>query len=224
MYATSGDGGFLSMAQSIPSLENEIRLWNLGYTCIAGVDEVGRGALAGPVVAGAVALPPLSSCEGIWATVRDSKQLTAPQRAAMAGAVQQEALAWGIGAADASEIDQMGIAAATRLAMMRAIAAMERPPDYLLIDWVRLGALPTPQESHIKADARIVSVAAASILAKVWRDQWMCDEATLFPDYDFAANKGYGTGAHLAAISRCGPCALHRRSFAPMRKDLFSTR
>lgn len=210
------------MAQTTPTLDNENRLWRLGYTCIAGVDEVGRGALAGPVVAGAVALPPFSAHQDIWASVRDSKQLSAPQRESMADAVKQAALAWGIGAASPSEIDQIGIAAATRLAMMRAVAELQIPADYLLIDWVRLAALSIPQESPIKADARIVSVAAASILAKVWRDRWMCEYALLHPDFGFAANKGYGTSAHLDALSRCGPCELHRRSFAPLRTSLFS--
>jgi ribonuclease HII len=105
--------------------------------------------------------------------------------------------------------------------MMRAVAEMAVPADYLLIDWVRLHALSTPQESHIRADAYIVSVAAASILAKVWRDNWMCEHASTYPDFAFAANKGYGTSDHLAAITRCGPCSLHRRSFAPMRLGLF---
>lgn len=212
------------MPSAIPALENEVRLWNQGYTCVTGVDEAGRGALAGPVVAGAVALPAFVPQTGIWASVRDSKQLSSTQREQLAERIKAEALSWGVGAAEAAEIDQMGIAAATRLAMTRALAAMTIPADYLLIDWVRLSALSTPQESHIKADARIASVAAASILAKVHRDQHMCALAATHPDFNFAANKGYGTEEHLAAIARCGPCALHRQSFSPMRTNLFTHR
>lgn len=209
------------MAHDIPTLTNELRLWNLGYTCVAGVDEVGRGALAGPVVAGAVALPAQCAHAGVWRSVRDSKQLSPAQRSTLAEAIKTSALAWGIGSADAEEIDQVGIAAATRRAMMRAVASMTIAADYLLIDWVRLSALPIAQESHSKADARIVSVAAASILAKVYRDGWMTDRSALFPEFGFASNKGYGTSDHLAAIARCGPCTLHRQSFAPMRMSLF---
>lgn len=211
------------MPQQMPTLEHETRLWNAGYRCIAGVDEVGRGALAGPVVAAAVALPIHAAQDGVWAEVRDSKLLAAAQRERLAEQIKQEAQAWGVGACAAEEIDQFGIAAATRLAMARALACLAPAADYLLIDWVRLDAINIPQESMIKADAHIVSVAAASILAKVWRDRWMSDHAEAFPDFGFAANNGYGTGDHLAAITRCGPCAIHRHSFAPMRLGLFES-
>lgn len=205
----------------LPTLENEERLWRQGYRHVAGVDEVGRGALAGPVMAGAVVLAPGTRLDGIWSRVRDSKLLAPAQREEMALAVMESALAWGVGSADACEIDTLGIAAATRIAMARAISSLQARADYLLIDWVRLDAVNIAQESHIKADARVVSVAAASILAKVARDRWMCEQATHFADYQFAANKGYGTAAHLNAIARLGGCPLHRKSFAPFRVGLF---
>ena len=201
-----------------PDLLHELQLWRDGYRCIAGIDEVGRGALAGPVVAAAVVLPPFCALEGVWAAVRDSKQLAAPRRAQIAAAVMAQALAWGVGVVSAAEIDDVGIAPATRRAMALAVemAAQAATPDYLLIDWVRLPMLMLPQQSHIKADATIVSVAAASIVAKVYRDALLCACDADFPDYGFAAHKGYGTAAHLAALATHGPCALHRRSFAPL--------
>ncbi len=208
------------MPPTIPTLENEQRLWQQGYVRVAGVDEVGRGALAGPVMAGAVILPAGAPLEGIWSRVRDSKLLTAAQREEMAQEVAESALAWGVGAAEVCEIDALGIAAATRVAMTRAITSLQACADYLLIDWVRLSAVNIAQESHTKADARIVSVAAASILAKVTRDRWMCEQSRHFADYEFASNKGYGTAAHLAAITRLGGCPLHRMSFAPFRVRL----
>jgi ribonuclease HII len=209
------------MPVTIPTLEHEERLWRQGYARVAGVDEVGRGALAGPVMAGAVIVPCGAPLDGIWSRVRDSKLLTAAQREEMAHEVTESALAWGVGSADVCEIDAMGISAATRIAMTRAIAELLARADYLLIDWVRLDAVNIAQESHVKADARIVSVAAASILAKVARDRWMCEQADHFTDYQFAANKGYGTAAHLDAITRLGGCPLHRMSFAPFRAGLF---
>ena len=152
---------------TIPTLEHEMRLWSQGYPRVAGVDEVGRGALAGPVVAGAVVLPNGCAQDGVWLLVRDSKQISAAQRETLAEEIRARAADWGVGSADAAEIDRIGIAAATRLAMTRALASFTPGPDYLLIDWVRLNALNIPQESMVKADTRIVSVAAASILAKV---------------------------------------------------------
>lgn len=206
-----------------PTFANEQALWQQGLRCVAGIDEAGRGALAGPVVAAAVIAPPFCALEGVWAAVRDSKQLTPARRAALAAEVRAHALAWGVGVVDAAEIDAMGIAPATRMAMSLAVemAAQTAPPDYLLIDWVRLPALGLPQQSFIKADATIVSVAAASILAKVHRDALLCACAATFPDYGFAAHKGYGTAGHLAAIAAHGPCTLHRRTFAPFTQPSF---
>lgn len=206
-----------------PTFANEDVLWRQGLRCIAGIDEAGRGALAGPVVAAAVIAPPFCVLEGVWAAVRDSKQLTPARREALAADVLAHALAWGVGVVGAAEIDAMGIAPATRMAMTLAVdmAAQAAPPDFLLIDWVRLPALSLPQQSFVKADATIVSVAAASILAKVHRDALLCAYDVDFPVYGFAAHKGYGTAEHLAAIAAHGPCALHRRTFAPFAQPSF---
>jgi len=206
-----------------PTLQQEKRLWQSGYQYLAGLDEAGRGALAGPVVAAAVILPPHSTQEGIWAQVADSKLLTPTVRAELAQEIQCIALAWGVGVVSALAIDQMGIAAATRQAMGQAVAALTPQPDYLLIDWVKLPAVNIIQESFTKADRHIVSVAAASILAKVHRDQMLTELQQIYPLYGFARHKGYGTAEHLAALTRHGPCAEHRHTFAPIaqRATLF---
>lgn len=201
-----------------PTLELEQALWAQGYRRVAGVDEAGRGALAGPVVAAAVIVPPGSALEGIWARVRDSKQLSPAARAALAPEICVRALAWGVGCVAAEEIDRSGIAAAARRAMVEAVRALQPGADFLLIDWVRLAEINLPQQSLIKADATIASVAAASILAKVNRDGLMAACSAAHPAYAFAANKGYGTAQHLAALEKCGPCAEHRRSFAPLAR------
>lgn len=202
-----------------PSLEHEKILWAAGYTAIAGLDEAGRGALAGPVVAGAVVLPKGAELAGIWAEVRDSKALSPARRAELAGRIRAEAAAWAVGEADAGEIDAIGIAPATRAAMQRAIDALPVRPDYLLLDWVRLNRVNLPQESFIKGDARIVSIAAASILAKVHRDGLLVALDGMYPVYGFAGHKGYSATGHLAAIERHGPCPVHRLSFSPMRQE-----
>lgn len=199
-----------------PDLFYESRFWHAGCQYVAGVDEAGRGALAGPVVAAAVIVPPGARLEGVWTEVRDSKQLSAQQRERLAGQIRACALAWGVGVVECTVIDAIGIAAAARQAMIDAV----RPlcPDALLIDWVRLPTLNVHQQSLIKADATIVSVAAASILAKTCRDQLMIDLAQAQPAYGFESHKGYGTAAHLEAIRRCGSCPHHRLSFAPFNQ------
>lgn len=202
-----------------PSLEHEKLLWAEGYTAVAGLDEAGRGALAGPVVAGAVVLPKGAEPGGVWAEVRDSKILSPARREELAEAIRAAALAWAVGEAAPAEIDAIGIAPATRLAMQRAIDALSPRPDYLLLDWVRLERVNLPQESFTKGDARIVSIAAASILAKVHRDGLLVALDSRYPLYGFAGHKGYGAAAHLAAIERHGPCPQHRMSFAPMRQE-----
>ncbi len=202
-----------------PTLEVESSLWALGFRAVAGVDEAGRGALAGPVVAAAVIVPPQSSCRGVWAEVRDSKQLRPDQRARLAELIRSEALAWAVGECPCTLIDADGIAPATRHAMTNAIQSLAVPADALIIDWVRLPLLNRHQLSFARADALVVSVAAASILAKQHRDDLLRALDVRYPEYGFAAHKGYGTPAHLAALARCGPCAEHRRSFAPLAGD-----
>ena len=205
--------------QSIPSFAYELEYRRQGFRFIAGVDEAGRGALAGPVAAAAVIVPELGAPAGVWAEVRDSKQLRPAVRETLAAAVRAEALAHAVGMASAAEIDEMGIAPATRLAMTRAIAALQPAADFLLIDWVRLSALALAQVSFARADALSVSVAAASILAKVARDAHMVQLDGVHPGYAFAAHKGYGAPAHLAALQQLGPCPEHRHSFAPIARQ-----
>ena len=200
----------------LPTLSFEKNLWQRGLQKIAGIDEAGRGALAGPVVAAAVIVPMNATYEGVWADVRDSKLLSAEKRSCLFAAVKVEALAWGIGSASAQEIDNLNIAVATRLAMQRAVEALTSRPDYLLIDWVKLPTINIPQESYTKADQKIVSVAAASILAKVDRDQRLVALDKEYPAYQFVSNKGYGTAVHRAAIESIGPCPIHRHTFAPI--------
>ena len=206
------------MAELIPppTLTTEMDLWARGYQVVAGLDEAGRGALAGPVVAAAVVVPQGSACDGVWAAVRDSKLLTPQARAGLVDAIHAAALTWGVGVVEAAMIDRVGIAAATRAAMRAALAQLTPPADHLLIDWVRLPETGLPQLCLPKGDQRMVSVAAASILAKVTRDRQMVDLAQTYPGYGLDAHKGYGTRDHLAALQRLGPTPIHRRSFAPV--------
>jgi ribonuclease HII len=183
---------------------------------VAGIDEAGRGALAGPVVAAAVIITPESADLPLWAEMRDSKLLTPAKRAALAPQIRAAALAWGVAAVPAQQIDAVGIAAATRAAMQAAITALNPPPQHLLIDWVRLPLVNLPQYSCARADQTIISVAAASILAKVHRDGLMVELDARYPLYGLARCKGYGAPAHLAALACHGPCPEHRHSFAPI--------
>ena len=200
----------------LPTLDYETRLWQAGYQRVAGIDEAGRGALAGPVVAAAVIVPPGAKLEGVWAEVCDSKLLSPQRRGELESQIQAAALAWGIGCVSALLIDEMGIALASRLAMRDAVAALQPPADYLLLDWVKLPQVNLPQESFVKADQKSVAVAAASILAKVHRDRLLVALHEQHPAYAFHLHKGYGTAAHLAALERHGPCVEHRHSFAPI--------
>ena len=202
--------------ESSPNLDREVALWRLGRRYVAGVDEAGRGALAGPVVAAAVIVPAGVLREGVWAQVRDSKLLTPARRVDLTGQICAAATSWGIGVVSAALIDQIGIAAATRLAMQQAIDGLDPQPDFLLIDWVRLPLVSIPQESVAKADRDRVSVAAASILAKVHRDRLLVETGAHYPYYRFGENKGYGTPRHLAALQHYGACPEHRYSFAPI--------
>lgn len=189
----------------------EEQAWAQGARRVAGVDEVGRGALFGPVVAAAVILDPALPLEGL----NDSKQLIAPERERLDEIIRRHALAWAVAAIDASIIDAINIYQATRRAMLQAVVSLSLPPDYLLIDAMSLD-WPGPQQSLIKGDARSVSIAAASIVAKVYRDRLMQRWDPVFPGYRLGSNKGYSTPDHLNALGRYGPTPLHRRSFSPV--------
>ncbi|MBX3306695.1 MAG: ribonuclease HII [Nitrospira sp.] len=184
-----------------------------GYRRIAGIDEVGRGPLAGPVVAAAVILPVRSRLVG----VNDSKQLSEREREQFYIAICEQAVGTGIGWADVAEIDQLNILEATRLAMRRALEQLVPPPDYVLIDAVSLPGISIPIRPIIKGDALSISIAAASIVAKVTRDRLMASYHDMFPEYGFLSHKGYGTAEHLERLAYHGPCSIHRRSFAPVK-------
>lgn len=182
-----------------------------GATCIAGVDEVGRGALFGPVVAAAVILPPDTRIRGL----RDSKQLVRDDRERLAEIVECKALAIAIEEVDAETIDRINIYQASRLAMTAAVAKLPVAPDHLLIDAMRLD-LECTQTSIIYGDSLSISIAAASVVAKVYRDRRMCEFHDLYPQYGLASHKGYSTPEHLAALEKHGPSPLHRKSFRPV--------
>jgi ribonuclease HII len=191
-------------------------------TLIAGLDEAGRGAIAGPVVAAAVILPftRLSLQEDLKG-VNDSKQLSTRQRQALEPIVKACALTWGIGLATSEEIDRLGIIPANALAMTMALESLEPAPEFLLLDGrMRLPNLPLPQTSVIRGDALSLSIAAASILAKVARDRLMARFDEDYPAYGFGRHKGYCTRAHASTLESLGPCPIHRRSFAPLRPSL----
>ncbi len=206
-----------SFSRQQPSLAAELALWQAGYRRVAGLDEAGRGAWAGPVVAAAVILPPDPAVADRLAGVADSKQLSAGQRARLFDQITQQAAAWAVGMIPAAQIDAQGIAAATRQAMHAALAGLILQPDYLLIDYLRLSELATPQYSLPQGDRHVLSIAAASIVAKVSRDRWMVELEMQHPGYGFQRHKGYGTAAHRAALRQLGPCAQHRMSFQPLQ-------
>lgn len=201
-----------------PNLQFEQAFWKTGHTAIAGIDEAGRGCLAGPVTAAAVILRPEEEITQTLKGIRDSKQLTAEERVEARSRLEQCSLSWAVGWADNLEIDLLGIVPATRLAVWRALNELAVHPDHLLVDYIVLPDLPLPQTRLAKGDARSLSIAGASILAKTHRDAWMDASASLYPDYGFQHNKGYGTEFHRAAIKDLGPCPLHRMSFAPMNQ------
>jgi ribonuclease HII len=196
-----------------PDLAFELPLWQAGILAVAGIDEAGRGALAGPVVAAATILPPDVNVSKRLRGVRDSKQMTAEQREKARRKITCYALAWGIGQASSQEIDELGILPATRLAMGRALENLDIFPAHLLLDYVKLPGIPTPQTALVKGDCRSLSIAAASVLAKTSRDAMLREFDCTFPGYGFAIHKGYGTRAHRAAIRRLGACPVHRLSF-----------
>ncbi len=205
--------------RSAPSLDEERSLWRQGLDLVAGVDEVGRGPLAGPVVAAAVILSRSSDFRWLF-HVRDSKELQPSERGELASYIWRDALAVGVGFVSHTAIDRIGIAEANRQAMLRAIGMLRRRPEHLLIDALSLPACSLPQKGIIDGDARCISIAAASIVAKVARDRYMEGRDHTFSGYGFARNKGYATRQHLDALRRLGPCDLHRRSFNPVREML----
>ena len=188
----------------------EARAWKTGVTRLAGIDEAGRGPLAGPVVAAAVIIGPERRIKGL----ADSKLLTAEQREALFHVISERAVAIGVGIVDHQTIDRINILQATRLAMTEAVARLAGEPDLIITDCVALRDLTCPQRNLVDGDARCASVAAASIIAKVTRDRLMLEADRTFPEYGFARHKGYATPEHLAALDRWGPCPRHRRTFA----------
>jgi ribonuclease HII len=197
---------------------HERERWDAGDFFVAGLDESGRGSWAGPVVAGAVVFPP--DCPELAVTlsqVRDSKALTPLGRERLFPLICETALAAGVGMASSTFIDAWGIMKATRQAMGMALRNLGLVPDYLLVDALELPDPKVPQMSLIKGDAGVLSIAAASIVAKVFRDRVMMALDQYQPGYGFALHKGYGTPFHRSALERLGPCAVHRLSFAPMR-------
>jgi ribonuclease HII len=199
-----------------PDLSFEIALWQQGWQAIAGIDEAGRGALAGPVAAAAIILPADPYLSQQLSGVQDSKQMTQMARARWAIRLKEIALAWGVGFASSDEIDAIGIVPATRLAALRAVQQLRPQPEHLLIDYLSLPDISMPQTSLVKGDARCYSIAAASILAKTSRDQLCYELDSQYPGYGFSQHKGYGTRLHLAALRRLGPAPVHRQSFAPI--------
>ena len=201
----------------MPSFAEEKNLWAQGYQLIAGIDEVGRGPLAGPVAAAAVILP--EKLDAPWMSlVRDSKKLTPKRREFLSARIYEEAIATGIGEVPPEAIDSSDIVRATRLAMRLALEDLPSPPDFLLIDYVRLPEVGLPQKNITRGDNLSLSIAAASIIAKVRRDSLMVEYDSLYPGYGFARNKGYATREHLEGLRRLGPSPIHRRSFAPVRE------
>jgi len=205
-------------SQKHPDLNFERGLWAAGLHNLAGIDEAGRGAWAGPVCAAAVILD--ESCENMTMLygVRDSKLMTAEQRSEWAGLVKETCACYGVGFASCGEIDTLGILPATRLAMRRALEQLDRSPEHLLLDAVRLYESDLPQTILIKGDSRSLSIAAASVLAKTARDELMRRYDQVHPGYGFAAHKGYGTQFHQLALKVLGPCAEHRMTWRPLRE------
>jgi ribonuclease HII len=202
----------------LPTQHEETRLRNQGFRMVAGVDEVGRGPLAGPVVAAAVVLPPLhDNNHRDLPLIRDSKQLTPAQRQRAAALVESVSLGIGVGMASSQEIDRVGIVAATEQAMGLALENLPVPPDYLLIDALPLTWRGLPCTAIIHGDGLCTAISAASVVAKVYRDGLMAELDGRYPGYGFASHKGYASPTHLAALKDLGPSPIHRRSFSPLR-------
>ena len=196
-----------------PDLKIEKRLWKKGFTHLGGIDEAGRGALAGPVSAAVVILPNIPKLKKILAGVRDSKEMTIKQRNYFEPIIKEIALAWGVGFASPAEIDEIGILPATKLAAKRAVDSLSLIPNYLITDYLSLPDINIPQEKFIKGDMRSLTIASASVLAKTARDAQMRSLDEEYPEYGFAQHKGYGTKKHRSAIQELGKSPIHRQSF-----------
>jgi ribonuclease HII len=196
-----------------PDLSLESAFWKFGLRAVCGIDEAGRGALAGPVSAGALVLPPDLEIGVLLDGLQESKSLSSDQRSRWAALLKTYAQDWAVGFADSLEIDLLGIIQATRLAVQRALDRLKSAPEHLMLDYLFLPENPLPQTSLIKGDARCLSIAGASILAKTARDRFMQDLHECYPSYGLGRNKGYGTEMHRRAILENGPSPIHRRSF-----------
>jgi ribonuclease HII len=198
-----------------PDFSEERARWTKGFHFIAGIDEAGRGPLAGPVVAAAVILPVEFQSDWLH-LVADSKVLTATRRELLYDRLYKEAVSVGVGVINVTTIDMVGIAKATRLAMKMAVKQLEPAPEYLLVDYFRLPEVRLPQKGVLNGDSICVSIASASIVAKVTRDRLMVEYDKKYPGYRFADHKGYGTRGHLECLKLLGACPIHRRSFQPV--------
>ncbi|MBI2321584.1 MAG: ribonuclease HII [Chloroflexi bacterium] len=205
----------------MPNLDLEEHLWARGVRLVAGLDEAGRGAWAGPLVAGAVVLPPSAArCAALHGIVQDSKVLRPEQREVAARAIERVALGAAWGWVAPHEVDALGLDRANRLAFRRALAVLPVSAEHLLLDYFSLPECPLPQQAVVDGDGRSLSIAAASVIAKVARDRLMRILDWLYPGFGLARHKGYGTPAHRRLLAQRGPCHLHRRSFAPVRACL----
>jgi ribonuclease HII len=203
----------------MPHLHKEIALLQQGYHFVAGLDEAGRGAWAGPVVAAAVILPlDRPDLSHLLTGLRDSKKLTPQVRARLFDVIRQTAVAVSVGLASAAQVDALNVVGATRQAMQQAVQDLPQPPAFLLIDHLRLPQLDIPQDAFAKADDISLTVAAASVIAKVTRDRLMVELHQLYPVYGFDLHKGYGTRRHQTALAEYGPCPIHRLSYQPVAR------
>lgn len=214
MTRLEGDVPFAERERLCAMLVLEETLWKEGFSRVAGVDEAGRGPLAGPIVAAAVVL------SAPIARLNDSKRLSEPDRRTLSRLIISEKNLVGVASVPAREIDAIGIQQANYKVMREAILALREPPDFILLDGFAVSGISQPVMRVIKGDARSLNIAAASIVAKVTRDEILLEVDRLYPEYGFASHKGYGTREHLDAIRRYGPCPEHRRSFAPFSREL----
>lgn len=213
----------MNAKKQLCDFSEELLLYNNGFNYIAGVDEVGRGPLAGPVMAAAVILPLNVSCS--WVDlINDSKKLSEKKREMLYDYIKENAVATAVGAVSPAAIDTYGIGKASRIAMQLAINQLKVPPDFLLIDAVKIDDVDIPQKSIVRGDGRCKSIAAASIVAKVTRDHYMMGIDCVYSEYGFARHKGYPTAEHMSRMIQFGICPIHRRSFTPVRNVINGNR